>query len=282
MNTPIHLSVLGDGTHATALAQYGAPLGRIRLVEANDPKVQAVLIDLPAGQRSLAIVAALRAGHLVLSPPPVALDADTLAEMRAAEQSGGGLLLPAGEIAHSEAGKRGLAAMRAASFGRLHSIYLALRQPRGEGADVLDTLLPEALDFVLAAIAEDFATVRVNAAALFGASYDSAVILLRSTADTVVTIELARCLPATLPAPGLGEIEIDAMGAHQSVRIVPQASAVRVQRDDGVAARPWMDPPVLTMMRALEAAFDARGEATSGLTRAARAQALTQAIRDTL
>ena len=104
------------------------------------------------------------------------------------------------------------------------------------------------------------------------------LILLRSAGDVVVTLELSRCLPPTLPAPGLGDVEIDAMGAAQAVRIVPNASALRIYRDDGLSAAPWLDAPVLAMLRALEAAVDRPTEATDGLTRAAGVLALSQAI----
>ena len=278
MSRPIHLAVIGDGRLATELRTHGAPLGRIRLVDAGARDAQAVLVDLPPGERLAAVLAALRGGRIVLCPPPVALDAAALAAIDAAQTRGGGFLLPAGEIAHGPAGSRGLAAMAAPEFGALRSLYLAIRQPRGTGEDVLETLLPEALDMVLAAMPERFTSVRVNSAALFGAARDTAVILLRSETDVVVTIELSRCLPPGLPAPGLGEVEIDAMGARQSVRIVPHASAVRIHRDDGVAVAPWQDSPALAMLRAVVARFDAPLGAASGLLRATRALTLTEAI----
>jgi hypothetical protein len=124
---------------------------------------------------------------------------------------------------------------------------------------VIEALGPEALEAVLAAIPDEIVQVRVNAGALFGAERDSAVILLRSASDVVVTIELARCLPPSLPAPGLGEVEIEAMGAKQAVRAVPHAGAVRIHRDDGSAAVPWLNAPVLDLLRGLEAPVDGRG-----------------------
>jgi hypothetical protein len=84
------------------------------------------------------------------------------------------------------------------------------------------------------------------------------VILLRSASEVVVTIELARCLPPSLPAPGLGEVEIEAMGAKQAVRAVPHAGAVRIHRDDGSAAVPWLNAPVLDLLRGLENPVDGR------------------------
>lgn len=280
MSAPIHLALIGDGPLSTSLRTHGAPLGRVRLVDPSNSAVEAVLVDLPRGERIAEVVAALSAGRIVLCPPPVALDAAEMAEIEAAQRGGGGLLLPAGEIAHSPAGRRGLAEMAAPGFGALLSMFVAIRQPRGAGGDVIETSLPEALDVVLAAIPGAFTSVRVNAASLFGAERDTAVILLRSATNVVVTIELSRCLPPTLPAPGLGEVEIDAMGTLQAVRIVPSAGAVRIYRDDGVAAAPWLDAPALALLSAVEAAFDGRVRSSDGVTRASRAMVLTRAIAD--
>ena len=68
----------------------------------------------------------------------------------------------------------------------------------------------------------------MNAGRRFGAGRDRAGILLRSASDVVVTIELARCLPPSLPAPGLGEVEIEARGEKQAVRAGPALSATDV------------------------------------------------------
>lgn len=279
MTSLITLAVHGDGAMARTLRDHGAPFGRIHLVGPSDP-ASAVLIDLPAGERPAAVVAALRAGAVVVCPPPVAGTAAELEAMVAAARAGGGRLLPAGEIAHSAAGRRGLSAIASPEFGALRSVYLAIRQARGPGGDVLDTLLPEALDAVLSAVPGPFVSVRVNAGALFGPERDSAVILLRSEAGVVVTMELSRCLPPTLPSAGLGEVEIDAVGAHQAVRIVPQAGAVRIHRDDGTVLVPWLDVPVLAMLAAVEAAVDRPDAAPDGLARAAAALALSARIRD--
>lgn len=272
MSGPITLHLLGDGRLARDLRAHGAPLGRIRLSEAS---ARAILIDLPLAHRHAATEAALRRGQLVLCPPPVARTQAELAALARAALEGSGRLLPAGEIAHSEAGRRGIEAIHAPAFGTMRSLYVAIRQPRGPG-DVLADLLPEALDAVLAIVPGDFPSVRVNAGALFGDAHDAAVVLLRSKTGVVVTIEVARCLPPSLPAPGLGEVEIDAMGTRQSVRIVPHAGHVRLYRDDGAMAIPWLNAPVLGMLRALEAA-DAP---ETGLARAERALTVMQNIEE--
>jgi predicted dehydrogenase len=231
------------------------------------------------GERFLPVVAALRAGKIVLCPPPIALSSTELADLAAVEASGGGRLLCGGEIVHSEAGRRGLAAMRAPEFGPLRSLYLAIRQPRGGAVDVLDALGWEALDFIGAVLPAGVSQVRLNGGALFGPVRDTVVLLLRGADDAVVTVELSRCLPRTVPAPGLGDVEIDAIGAHQAVRIEPQASAVRVHTDTTVVAAPWLDAPVLAMLRAVEHAADHDAGKSDALPRAAQALATMTAIR---
>ena len=104
------------------------------------------------------------------------------------------------------------------------------------------------------------------------------MILLRTTDDVVITIELSRCLPPTIAAPGLGEIEIEATGSAESVRITPHAGNIRVHRDDGPAAIPWLDAPVLGMLGALSAAVDDPASAPDGLLRATRMLALIDGI----
>ncbi len=283
----ISLGIIGDGLHAQALRGHGAPLGSIRLVDtpdrfwrdiAEDTTLTAVLVDLPGEAGFAAILAALKSGKTVISGPAPARTIDDLARLRTATIRGSGTLLPCAELTHGEAARRGLAAIADPAFGKLTSLYIAIRQPRGPG-DVLEDLAPEAVAFINAAIPDDFPSVRVNAGALFGGERDSAVILLRSENDVVVTIELAKCLPASLPAPGLGEVEIDAIGTQQAIRITPNDSAVRIHRDDGSDARPWLDAAVLAMLRNVERAASGLPEVAGWLRRAARNRAVLAAIR---
>ncbi len=262
----IRVGIIGGGRHAEALRAHATPLGSIVLTAPEQAEALLVFGDHAAA------VAGLRAGKTVLCAPPAARTQAELAALAEAARAGGGRLLPGGEIVHSETGKRGLATIAAPEFGAVKSIWLAIRQARGGEGDVVEALGWEALDFVLAALPGGFATVRTNAGALFGAARDTAVILLRSESDVVVTIELARCLPATLAPPGLGEIEIEVMGAQQSVRIQPGADAVQVWRDDSRRLAPWLDAPVLEMLRRLEAGTG------DGLDRAARALAVMARI----
>ena len=257
----IPVALVGDGPHAQALRGHQGPLGRVSLVAdlpdgadwqaaVADPSVRAVLaFGVEAAQVASA---ALSAGKIAVCGPDLARDAAAVAALPP------GILLCGGEIVHGEATRRALAAMADPAFGPLRSLYLAIRQPRGTPGDVIEALGPEALEAVLAAIPDEIVQVRVNAGALFGAERDSAVILLRSASDVVVTIELARCLPPSLPAPGLGEVEIEAMGARQAVRAVPHAGAVRIHRDTGSAAVPWLNAPVLDLLRGLDNPVDGR------------------------
>jgi predicted dehydrogenase len=271
----IDVGIIGAGPLAQSLLDHRAPLGKIRIADATDPALLAVLVCTPPGERIAPTLAALRAGKIVLCPPPIALSTQEVNDIAAAEASGGGRLLSGGEIVHSEAGRRGLVAIHAPEFGALRSLYMSIRQPRGGSGDVLDVLGWEALDFIGAALPRGVSHVRVNGGALFGAVQDTVVFLLRSEDDAVVTVELSRCLPPTLPAPGLGEVEIEAIGAHQAVRIEPQASAVRIHADAALSVAPWLDPPVLAMLRAIEHAADHE----DALPRAARALAIMTAIR---
>jgi predicted dehydrogenase len=249
------IGVFGQGRHRAALEGHGAPLGGF--VFDTDRDVSGVLV-LEAGQVGL-IEASLRAGRVVLAVPPVVTNAGELARLRAAALEGGGRLLAGGEIAHSEAGRRGLAAMAAPAFGKLHSIYIAIRRARG-GAGV-EGMLAEAVDFALAAMPGAVVQVRRNVGALFGAELDTAVLLLRSDQEVVATIEVSHCLPAGM---GEMEIEIEAMGAQQSVRITPGSDAVEIWGDHTRRLVPWLNAPVLEMLRAVE-----KGEGADGLERAA-------------
>jgi hypothetical protein len=230
MNGVIPIAIIGDGAHARALRDHAAPLGRFSIrPDWRDAEVRAVLAVGAPGTQTDDIAAALRAGRVVLCA--------------------------AGEIAHSEAGARAIETIRAPEFGPLRSLYLAIRQPRADaGGEVLEDLGWEALDFVLS-VAKP---VRVHGktARLFGAAPDTAVILMRTEDDAVITIELSRCLPPTLPAPGLGEVEIEAMGARQSIHLEPQATSVRVYRDSGVSAAPWLDAPIIRLLRTVAAVVD--------------------------
>ena len=294
----INLGIIGNGAQARALLDHQAPLGRFSLAAfaagpgeaplatnvrpwqevAADPAIAALLVDVSAGECAI-VQAGLAAGKIIVCSPAPARSADDLDMLHQAMIRGGGTMLPSGELTHGEATRRGLAAMADPGFGRITSIYLAIRQPRGPG-DVIADLAPEALGFVTAAIQHDITAVRVNAGGLFGPARDSAVILLRSAGEAVITIELSRCLPPSLPiaSAGLGEVEIDVVGMAQAVRITPLDSAIRIHRDDGGSVQSWLNAPVLEMLRDVAAVVDGYDAAAASLRRVARVQSLIAAI----
>jgi predicted dehydrogenase len=306
MTPPLCVGVIGAGRHARALLDHATAFAGLRLAAwaaspdggdaaaaaalavragaaplawrevAGDASLAAVLL-LGAGGTEAAEVA-LRAGALVLCPPPAAADEAALARLAAAERAGGGRLLLGGELAHGEAGSRALAAIRDPAFGTLRTLFLSVRQPRGPGPDMLDAAGWEALDFVLAALPGRVVRAQATGGALFGGtSRDTLAALLLCDDGVVVTLEMSRCLPATIPAPGPGEVEIEAVGTRQSVRATPHAEAVRIFGDRSVGAAPWLDPPVASMLHHLAAACAARPP--SDLPRAAATLAAMTAIR---
>ena len=294
----IALGVIGHGRYAQALRDHEAPLGRVHVSAcaaavdgsdsdqvsafaewagvamrswqsvASDPDLPALLVLGPAATRAEVVAMGLARGKIVLCPGASGI----------ASPQGTGVLLGGGEITHSTAGRHGLQAMQAPGFGAMRSLYLSIHQPRGGQGCVIEALGAEALDFVLRAVPGPFSRVRVTRGHLFGTDCDTAVLLLRSESDVVVTIELARCLPASLPAPGLGEVEIDAMGAAQSVRITPAASAVQVHTDTGRQALPWQDAPILAMLHDIERAVDSP-VANNGFAHATRLFGLLERCR---
>lgn len=258
----MRIAVAGDGRHARALAGHGAALGGIEVVAPGEAEAVLVFDDLAVAE------AALRAGRKVLCGPFVSRTAGDVARLAAF----GGVVLPGGEIAHSEAGRRGLAAIRDPGFGAVKSMFVAIRGRRGAAGAVLE-MLAEAVDFVLEVAPGPFSAIRVNPGALFGAEVDTYVLVLRCAEDVVASIEVSACLPEGLVLPGLGEIEVEVMGAEGSVRILPGADAVQVWSDAGLRLVPWLNAPVLEMIRRLEV-----GEGTDGIDRMRGIVAVLEAV----
>jgi len=308
MKPDLSVGVIGAGRHASALLDHATSFGRLRLAAwaaspegndaepaaafaarsgatlrlwqdvAHDASLTALLLLGAPGTAIAAAEIALGGGRLVLCPPPAATDETTLARLAAAERAGGGTLLLGGELAHGEAGSRALAAIHDPTFGAPLTLFLSIRQSRGAGPDILDALGWEALDFILAALPSRPARAQATGGTLFGAdTRDTLSALLLCDDGVVATLDLARCLPATIPAPGLGEVEIEVVGTRQSVRATPHAEAVRILGDHHLAAAPWLDPPVASMLRAITAAHDARPP--SDLPRTAAALGVMAMIR---
>jgi predicted dehydrogenase len=103
--------------------------------------------------------------------------------------------------------------------------------------------------------------------------------LVRWRRGAIGLCRFSRCLPASLPAPGLGEVEIEAIGAQQSVRLEPYATSVGIFRDNGVSAVPWLDAPVIRMLREVAAAVDGAAPAEDAVQRQRDALAAMTAIQ---
>jgi predicted dehydrogenase len=227
-----------------------------------DPSVSAVLIfGAPAGRLEV-LISALRAGKVVLCPFPAAPDATSLRAVSEARAEGGGILLMLGEIAGTAAGAHMLDALRSERLGVPHSIWAAIRSRRSTipAQDVIEQHGWPVLDFLLTAISETPARVHATLAHLFesGPHPDTAVILLRFERPLIATIELSRCLPASMAVPPSGELEIEVIGSRGVVRIEPYNTTVRVYSDTGVSARPWVDGAVVRTLPQVIAAVESR------------------------
>ena len=153
-----------------------------------------------------------------------------------------------GTLARTEPCRLGPAAIAAGDVGRVDSIYLAIRAPRGSrskgGADVLTDLGPDALDIVLCILGVDVKTVYAEGGALFGEEFGTAILIITGKAGAVATVELSRCLPTTIPILGLGEVEIEVLGTEGVIRIEP-LPGVTVASDAAIEARPLLVPVVM-------------------------------------
>jgi hypothetical protein len=84
-----------------------------------------------------------------------------------------------------------------------------------------------------------------------GEHHDTAVVLIRFADDLVATLELSRCLPPSIAVARGGEIEIEAVGAREVIRLLPQNTAVRIFTDTGPSLRPWTEAPLLASLARL-------------------------------
>ena len=137
------------------------------------------------------------------------------------------------------------------------------------------------LDFILTAVPAPPVRVYPTLAHLFepGPHADTAVILLRFEDQLVATIELSRCLPPSMPVPLAGEVEIEAIGACEVMRIEPYNTSVRVYGDSEVTMRPWVDGAVLRILPQLVAAAHGGATDMSSLQRNALAVSIMHQIR---
>ena len=278
----------GDADEVAAQARLAGVPVVASWQEAATAAADAVFVAGSLAGRAHAVAAALGAGKPVLCPPPVALTAAELTEVEAAGRATGAILLSPSDLSASIAGRRALASVQAGDLGRLHAIFLASRLPRSaaaDGADVLDELGWEALDFLAACVAEPCTRAYATGGDLFGTGAgkaDTVLANLRFAGDTIVTLELARSLPPTLAAAG-PEVEVELAGTDAALRVEPYRRLVEVFGASGSAERRhWPTRPVLAMLEDLQAAMEGGSADAGAIARHRAALAMHAALRASL
>lgn len=224
-----------------------------------------VILVLSNSNRRQILEEGLQSGKtLVLSPSTICDDAE-IDIIRSAAAKGRGRILHGGWIGYTQAGLQAKRLIREEAFGKLHSIYLALRTKRNATTDV--DIVREAgwpvFDFICSCVPGSIQSVYVSGSALFNEMLiDTAVCLIRFQAGAIVTVELSRCLPANFAAADSGEVEFEIIGANKTLRSEPNKSAVILHGEAAVAALPWNESPLLEM---LTDACRAPEQATIGL-----------------
>lgn len=313
MTLPVPVGVIGAGRRASALAQYEAPLRAARIVRwapspcgrdrsraaayaeqsgatfapdwkalAADRSIPAVLVASDDPSRMMALEAALSTGKVVGSFVPVATDATELDRLSSA-LSRGGVLVPAGTLRHTPAGKRALRIAAQGDLGTLHSVYAAFRFPRPQQAEhgppILEHAGWEAFDFLLSLTPAEVRRVHAHSTALFGSgSDDTAVLTVRFEDGVIASIELSRCLPPAIPAAPDGDIEVEVIGSRQAIRVLPGAAAVRLF-NDGAALHPWVEDAVISLVEEIAAIASGGAARTEGLAQLRRAVRIMDAVR---
>ena len=318
---PVSIGVIGGGRHAAALGDHHAPLAGVRIarwaaspggadlsmirelavrIEApfardwealvRDPDLRAVLILSESGGGAAAAEAALGAGKTVFCAAPAATRAEEVNRLTGATAGGRGVLLVGGTVRHSPAGREALRLIASGELGPLHSLFASVRLPAGVNGDRLSTaqrpVLEDAgwdvFDFIVAATTAAPSRVHAQMDALFGSGVpDTAAAIIRFHNDLIATIEVARCLPPSIPVAADGEVEIEVIGGRQAIRVQPNATAVGVY-GRGAALRPWIDAPVISMLETLAAAVEGPGDVRGGADGVAavrRAVELMDAVR---
>ncbi|HLW60766.1 MAG TPA: Gfo/Idh/MocA family oxidoreductase [bacterium] len=314
MNAPIPLGVIGADRHARAVAGHDAPLSGARIARwspspcgqdrdgantladgvgaewspdwqtlARDPSLPAVLVLSSDPEKGRAVEAALAAGKVVLCPVPAATRADDLDRLAAAEGRGHAALISGGALRHTHAGRTALRLVADGALGTLHSAYAAVRLPRDDRAHprraVLEEAAWEVFDVLLTATPARVRRVHAWSGALFEAGVDdTAVSIIRFEDDLIATIELSRCLPASVPSLAVGEVELEIIGSRQAVRLEPYAAALGLLTSDA-ALLPWVDDPVLFMIQEVVDAVASGGGRTGAVPHLRRVAALMDTVR---
>jgi len=309
VNAPAAVGVIGAGPGALQLVRHAAPVTGATLAAwapaspgdgaadlaaaagasfvadwralAEDPALTVVLVLADQPGRAAPVQAALANGKFVLCPFPVTEDAEVLADIERAEAAGG-ILRPSGGLGDTQAGELLLLAVRDGRLGTVHSLWACARHRRAAGArDVRDDLLWPLLDIVLEAVLSPVVRVHATCGAVFGNGpmADSAVVLLRFANGPIVTLEASRCLPPTLPVPEQGELEIEAIGSCEVVRITPHASGVQVLGGAAPGKRDWIDPPLVRALEQMPDLLRTRSRDAGWAERHRRALAIMAAVR---
>lgn len=267
-----------DEAAAAALAgRIGLTLTPTWEAIAADPNLDALLV-LGSDHRD-AVLAGLAAGKTVLWPSAAIYDRSDWNRIASLQATGGRLFAP-GELRFTPAGRYTLDRAVGGELGKLHSVYIGLRAPRSSARTAAISLLREGLEFALGMAPEPVRRIHAVAQSLFGDSKpDTVVCTLRFADDLVVTIEASQCLPATIPAGGPAEAEIEVVGALEVVRAEPYKTPVHRFGDQDHAVHPWVSQPVRVMLDALGDHLDGAAQLTDGAGHQARIADLMEAIR---
>ncbi|MBV8916308.1 MAG: hypothetical protein JOZ05_25135, partial [Acetobacteraceae bacterium] len=276
------LAVIGGDHDAADLADdTGVMRFEVERTETVHLAHDAVLVLAVLQERAELVARALEAGKLVLCPFPPAPNLRAFEPIES--RAGNGRLLTFGRIADSEPGARALAVVHDGALGQLLSAWTGVRAQRGDGtpADVLDAYGWDVLDFLLRLHNGTPERIHARCESLFGCgpSPDTALLILRFAPSPIATVELSRCLPASIAACDAGETEIELIGTTHTLRAEPGAGHVRVHGSNQVTARPWSESP---LSRALDRAADALESGTSDgsvLQRTRRAIAVMNHVR---
>ncbi|ASP23557.1 hypothetical protein ANTHELSMS3_04659 (plasmid) [Antarctobacter heliothermus] len=226
------------------LAGEAALLPGITIVEsAADADLLAIAPDAAAPEDWISD--ALAAGAAVILTAPA--DLAELANLMAADAP----VDAPGRLGHSEAGRHLLDQLSDPGVGAIHSLYLSVRTATEDaGSRSFEALLWDAVCLIDDCLDSTLAEMHVDGGAMFGQETDSAVGIARTANGTVVTIDVACCLPPALCNAGATEAEIEIMGAEATLRAATHARRSTVWDQSGVAAQYWGDDAMLSMINA--------------------------------
>lgn len=138
--------------------------------------------------------------------------------------------------------------------GKLLSAFLTWRVT-GQGGDPLATLGPAALDLLGWLVPGPIENAQLMTASLFGASRDTALLLLRDGAELVRTVELVTGLPRNLEFGA--ELLVEVFGEDVALRAEPFNQAITIATGSGRQRREWGAEAIGPILAELVAALDA-------------------------